>query len=76
MKAFILSGFLLMGFSAAQSQNLHLTVFGGISNYQGDLQAKRFTFQQANAAVGVGALYEITDKLYARANVIPMLSET
>jgi hypothetical protein len=69
MKAFFVSGFLLMSFSAAQSQNLHLTLFGGISNYQGDLQAKRFTFQQANAAVGVGALYEITEKLYARANV-------
>lgn len=53
----------------APAQKLHLTLFGGISNYQGDLQAKRFTFQQANAAFGVGGLYELTQKLYIRANV-------
>ncbi|MEP7107731.1 MAG: DUF6089 family protein [Ferruginibacter sp.] len=58
-----------LGFNAVKAQNLHLTLFGGISNYQGDLQSKRFTFQQAKGAVGAGVLYEITQKLYIRGNV-------
>jgi hypothetical protein len=51
------------------AQNLHVTVFGGFSNYQGDLQDKRFTLKQSHAAFGAGFLYEITERLYARANV-------
>ncbi len=51
------------------AQDFHLTAFTGISNYQGDLQPKGFTFQQANAAIGVGALYEVNERLYLRANV-------
>lgn len=52
-----------------KAQNLHVTVFGGFSNYQGDLQGKRFTMDQSHPAVGFGALYEITQQFYARANV-------
>ncbi len=51
------------------AQQLHVTVFGGFSNYQGDLQAKRFTTAQSHPAFGAGFLYEISDNLYARANV-------
>lgn len=69
MKRLFLSAAILCGFGAVKAQNVHLTLFGGISNYQGDLQGKRLTFQQANAAVGVGALYEISEKLYVRGNV-------
>jgi opacity protein-like surface antigen len=69
MKRLFLSVLILLGFTIAKAQKLHLTLFGGISNYQGDLQSKRFTFQQANAAFGVGVLYEITQKLYVRGNV-------
>ncbi|MEJ7611014.1 MAG: DUF6089 family protein [Ferruginibacter sp.] len=50
------------------AQNLHITVFGGFSNYQGDLQEKRFTTTQAGPAFGAGLLYEITNKISARAN--------
>jgi hypothetical protein len=53
----------------AAGQNLHLTAFGGFSNYQGDLQDKRFTLDQSHPAFGVGLLYEITEKWYVRANV-------
>jgi len=60
---------LLLCFTVASAQKLHLTLFGGLSNYQGDLQSKRFTFQQSNAAFGIGGLYEFTNKLYLRANV-------
>jgi hypothetical protein len=56
--------------SAVQAQlaSYHLVFFGGMSNYQGDLQAHPFTFQEAHAAFGFGATYEITDQLSARAN--------
>jgi hypothetical protein len=53
----------------AQSQKLHVTIFGGFANYQGDLQNKRFTLDQSHPAFGAGLLYEINEKLYARANV-------
>lgn len=69
MKKFAFSTLMLLSFSIAKTQNLHLTLFGGISNYQGDLQPKTFTFQQAGPAVGLGLLYELSDKLYLRGNV-------
>ncbi len=53
----------------AQAQKLHITVFGGFANYQGDLQDKRFTLNQSHPAFGAGVLYEISEKWYARANV-------
>ena len=56
-------------FFAADAQKIHATLFGGIVNYQGDLQPKRFTFDQSHPAVGVGLLYEITEQLYARGNI-------
>lgn len=51
-----------------QAQRIHVTAFGGFSNYQGDLQDKRFTLNQSHPAVGAGLSYELTDKFYARAN--------
>src|SRR6187551_2468596 len=69
MKKLLLIVLILPGFIIANAQRVHLTLFGGISNYAGDLQPKQFTFQQADAAFGFGGLYEITPKLYARANI-------
>ncbi|MEO6719513.1 MAG: DUF6089 family protein [Ferruginibacter sp.] len=69
MKKIMMLIVVVLGFTVTNGQKIHLTLFGGISNYQGDLQAKRFTFQQANAAFGIGGLYEFTDKLYLRGNV-------
>lgn len=70
MKKLIISILFLLTFCViTNAQKVHLTVFGGLSNYQGDLQAKRFTFQQSHAAFGFGGLYEFSDKLYLRANV-------
>ena len=60
---------LFVGAFNAKAQNVHLTAFGGFSNYQGDLQDKRFTLDQSHPAFGLGVLYEITAQLYARANV-------
>ena len=55
-------------FCRLQAQDFHITLFGGFSNYQGDLQDKRFTTNQAQLAYGAGMLYEMTDNLYLRAN--------
>ena len=52
-----------------QGQHLHLNLFAGVSNYQGDLQPKRFTFSQAHPAFGVGVLYEISEQFFIRAGL-------
>ena len=69
MKKIFLVTLLYLSGSILNAQNLHFTVFGGVSNYQGELQPKRFTFQQAYASGGLGILYELNDKLYLRGNV-------
>ena len=48
------------------SQRLHVNLFGGFSNYQGDLQGKPFTLDQSNAAFGAGLSYYITDHFLLR----------
>jgi len=48
-------------FTFAQDK-LSLTLFGGFSNYSGELQEKRFTISQAHAAVGAGLNYRLHDK--------------
>ena len=48
------------------AQNIHVAAFAGLSNYQGDLQSKKFTFDQSHVALGGGLLYEMTDNLFAR----------
>ena len=55
----------IFGFSAT-AQRWHVTTFLGMANYQGDLQDKRFTFNQAKFAIGGGLSYELTEKLYLR----------
>jgi hypothetical protein len=45
------------------AQKLQANIFAGTSNYQGDLQDKRLTFNQAHFALGVGLSYELTEKL-------------
>lgn len=69
MSRLFLIALITISFSNTNAQNLHLTLFGGVSNYQGDLQPKRFTFQQSGPAFGIGALYEITQKVYVRGNI-------
>jgi len=70
MKKKIFSLFLsVFSFTILIAQDFHLTAFTGVSNYQGDLQPGFFTFRQANAAIGFGALYEVSERLYVRANV-------
>lgn len=58
---------LLPVFSYAQEPSrLHLTIFGGAANYQGDLQGRRFTFNQSNLALGAGVKYDLTPNFAVR----------
>lgn len=45
----------------AQAQRLHIGLFGGISNYQGDLVNKIFVKHNTKAATGITAHYELTE---------------
>jgi len=47
-------------------QRFHVTLFGGLSNYAGDLQDHRFTLQQSNFALGAGIKYDITPNVALR----------
>jgi hypothetical protein len=54
---------------AVSQQRVHVTLFGGISNYSGDLQAKKFTLQQSNLAFGAGLMFNVTPKFAIRAGI-------
>src|SRR5215204_1278342 len=47
-------------------QRFHVTLFGGFSNYQGDLQDRTFTFDQSNGAFGAGIKYDLTSYFSVR----------
>jgi hypothetical protein len=51
---------------AANAQRLHADLYAGVSNYQGDLQAKRFTFNDAHPAFALGLSYDITNRFTVR----------
>ena len=48
------------------SQKLSLDLYGGASNYQGDLQDNQFTFNQSHLAGGLGLSYSLTDHFAIR----------
>ncbi|MFT3934682.1 MAG: DUF6089 family protein [Chitinophagaceae bacterium] len=66
MRKLILLGILIPSF--VQAQKLHLDLFGGFSNYAGDLQEKNFTTQQAKGAVGLGVKYDLSNHFSVRSN--------
>jgi len=66
MKKLILVGILVP--SLLQAQRWHVNVFGGISNYSGDLQNKPFTLDQSYAAFGAGAQYDLTNHISVLTN--------
>lgn len=55
--------------SIVHAQKLHIDLFGGFSNYTGDLQEKRFTTEQAKGAVGIGARYDLSNHFSIRTNL-------
>lgn len=52
------------------SQGLHLNLFGGFANYQGDLQEKQFTLDESNGAFGLGLQYDISNHFSLRAGLM------
>ncbi|MGN6534087.1 MAG: DUF6089 family protein, partial [Ginsengibacter sp.] len=52
------------------AQKLQVDVMGGLANYLGDLQYKKFTFQKAQPALGLGLSYEVLPKFSVRAQYI------
>ncbi len=67
MKRFLLAVLLLPGF--VQAQRWHVNVTGGMSNYTGDLQAKKYTFDQSNFAFGAGAQYDVSPHVAIISNI-------
>ncbi len=58
------------GLCRLQAQDIHIFAGGGIMNYQGDLQARRLTAEQAHPYATAGIYYEATEKLYLRAGLV------
>lgn len=59
-----------LSFSQAFSQKLWVDVYAGATNYQGDLQDKRYTFNQAHIAGGAGVSYMFNDRWAARLHTL------
>lgn len=62
---FVLIALCLPFFSSAQ--RLHVDLYAGVSNYQGDLQDAVFTLKKAKPAFGLGASYDLSSHLSLRA---------
>jgi len=52
-----------------KAQRWQVTAFGGISNYQGDMQEKRLTTSQSHGAFGLGVAYDLTDHIVLRSGL-------
>ena len=65
MKRLSLLLFVLPLFTHAQTR-IHATLFGGFTNYYGDLQDKPLTLDQSNLAIGAGLKYDLTDHMAVR----------
>lgn len=49
------------------SQSFHIGLFGGISNYQGDLIDKYYVSKLTKPAIGLTGMYDISDRVSVRA---------
>lgn len=57
---------IFLPFYVFAQQKVNLTLFGGFSNYSGDLQEKRFTLDQSHGSFGAGLSYEVAPKILVR----------
>jgi hypothetical protein len=62
----ILFALIILPLASLAQKQVNVTLFGGFSNYSGDLQEKRFTLNQSHAAFGAGLSYEVMPKLLVR----------
>lgn len=67
MKVTLFVSFIISA-TACFSQPVRLHIMGGFANYNGDLQQKRFTLNQAKGVVSAGATFNITDQLSVRSD--------
>jgi hypothetical protein len=51
------------------AQSFHLGLFGGISNYQGDLIDKYYIGKLAKPAIGLTGMYDLSDRVSLRAGL-------
>lgn len=70
MKSYILFLFAILLASVSNGQKIWVNLYGGATNYQGDLQDKAYTFDQAHAAGGIGINYDLNDRLSIRTALI------
>jgi opacity protein-like surface antigen len=70
MKILFLSLSIFLLGNMADAQRVHLNLFGGATNYQGDLQDKNYTFNQAHLAGGLGLSYDLTDQFSIRGSAL------
>ncbi len=54
------------GFVRRVVERFSIEAFGGLANYQGELQESRYTFSQAKPVFSLGGNIAITDKLFLR----------
>lgn len=59
-------GCFLLVAGGAFSQRMHLGIFGGLANYEGDLVDKAFAAKQTHGSIGMSLNYELTDKIILR----------
>lgn len=62
--------FLFCLLTTANAQQWRIDAFGGMANYNGDLQQRRFTTQQAKTAGALGVSYDVTDKWMLRGGIV------
>ena len=58
------------GSATLPAQDIYLNIMGGFSNYQGDIQSKRFTLNQAGAAFGAQLIYELSPRISLRGGLM------
>ena len=64
--AVIIAILALLSYQIVNSQSLTADLYGGIANYQGDLQSKRFSFNNIGPAAGLGISYHFNSKWTVR----------
>lgn len=66
LKRLIILVFAVIATNGLSAQDFRLNLFGGMANYNGDLQAKTITFQQSRYAVGAWVSYDLNSRIMLR----------
>ena len=65
-RKFILTLLTAVSITALSAQDLRLNLFGGMANYNGDLQSKPINFKQARYSIGLWASYDLNPNVMLR----------